>query len=92
MPDLSRELGATLAQMARIDRDEQRPVLARERLLRAIEQQKRACAANSGNPTDRDVLVEYYSDLIAVLKVLGREDEAALAEREREVLRKVPPP
>ncbi len=68
--------------MASIDLVERRFEDARVRLIRAIECQRKALAANPNHLTYRQYLVMALTNLIRVADALGHGDEAAQARRE----------
>ena len=68
--------------MTLIDLKAKRFDAARDRFRQAIVWQKKALAVNPRNPTYRQYLNAHLTNLITAARGLGRDDEAAAAERE----------
>jgi serine/threonine protein kinase/Tfp pilus assembly protein PilF len=80
-PDFASDLGGTLSNVAMVDLKTGRFEQARVRLRRAIERQRKALAANPGNPQYRQFLANHLTNLIQAAQGLGRDAEAAEAQR-----------
>ncbi len=74
-------LGAILNNMALLDQNANRLERERDRLLLAVEYQKRSLALNPDNPESRGFLRNHYANLNAAAKVLGDTKLAAVAQQ-----------
>ncbi|MGE3818973.1 MAG: tetratricopeptide repeat protein, partial [Isosphaeraceae bacterium] len=90
-PEYASDLGATLNNLAMIDLNARRFAEAHAGFLQAVDWQKRALAANPRNPTYRRYLGNHLTNLITAARGLGREDEAAAAQRELAALKSSDP-
>jgi tetratricopeptide (TPR) repeat protein len=90
-PDYASRLGGTLNNLANLDLDARRFAQARDRLRPAIAWQKKALTANPKHPTYRQFLADHLGHLVRAARGLGRDDEAAAAQRELDELKATDP-
>jgi serine/threonine-protein kinase len=86
-PGEASSLGGTLNNIALLNIDDLRFAEARNVLRDAIRWQKRALAANPRHPTYRQFLANHLKNLAIACKGMGRDDEAAEAQRELDELK-----
>ena len=85
--DFASRMGMTLDIMGEIELHHRRFDKAREKLLQAVECQRKALAANPTNPMYRRALDHELRNLTRAAEGLGRADEAEHAKRELDELR-----
>ena len=82
MPQFASDFGGVLNNLAVDDLQASRFAEARQRLLEAIDWQRKALAASPGNHQCHQFLKNHLANLIVAERGLGHEDEAGRVERE----------